>query len=402
MKHSLVIGISSGIAAYKIIGLLRRLQGKFDISVIMTDHAKSMISPMEFKKIPGVSVYSELFPKDFDYKKILKKREVEHIRLADAADLVVIAPATANILAKIAHGLADDLLTTTILATQAPILICPSMNVYMWQKEIVQENIKKLIKKGHYVLSPDKGMLACGYEGIGRLADTKKIISEINHLITVKNSLVGKKIMITAGGTSESIDPVRVITNRGSGKMGLALTGECNRRGAGVILVRSKNSIVAQSRVEEIPFETVEDLSKIIKDRIKNCDAIFHTAAVSDFKPVKKFSTKIKSSQKLTLDLIPTDKIINKIKFWNPKILLIGFKAVFQKTDREMIKIGKDLLQETKSDFVAVNDVGKSGIGFGTDDNEMILISAKGQIRKIDKASKQTVSNKMLEVIFGI
>lgn len=401
-KPTIIIGVSAGIAAYKIIELIRHLKDLYNISVIMTDHAKLMISPSEFKKIPGVSVFSELFPKNFDYKKILKKREVEHVRLADAADLVVIAPATANLIAKIAHGLADDLLTTTILATKAPVLICPSMNLHMWQKEIVQENLKKIIKNGSYILSPDKGRLACGDEGIGRLADNHKIISEINHLITVKNSLVGKKIMITAGGTSESIDPVRVITNRGSGKMGLALAGECKIRGADVTLLRSNNSIVAQYQIEEKLFETVDDLSKLIRNNISDYDVIFHTAAVADFKPEYIFSSKIKSGQKLTLDLIPTDKIINKIKFWNPKILLIGFKAVFQKTDREMIKIGKDLLQETKSDFIAVNDVGKNGIGFGADDNEMILVSAKGQIMKIDKASKQTVSNKMLEAIFGI
>src|SRR3989338_11713493 len=171
MKKTIVIGISSGIAAYKIIGLLRRLQGKFDISVIMTDHARSMISPMEFKKIPGVSVFCELFPKDFDYKKILKKKRVNHIGLADSADLVLIAPATANIIAKIAHGLADDLLTTTILATQAPVLICPSMNLHMWQNETVQENIRKIMEKGYHILPPDSGNLACGYIGVGKLAD---------------------------------------------------------------------------------------------------------------------------------------------------------------------------------------------------------------------------------------
>lgn len=400
-KPTIIIGVSAGIAAYKIIELIRRLT-KYDISVIMTDHAKSMISQSEFKKIPGVSVFSELFPKDFDYQKVLITRRVDHIRLADSADLVVIAPATANIIAKIAHGLADDLLTTTILATRAPILICPSMNLHMWQNETVQENIRKIMEKGYYILPPDSGELACGYEGVGRLADRDKIIREINHIILVKNSLSGKKIMVTAGGTSESIDPVRVITNRGSGKMGRALAVESVKRGAQVLLVRPKNSNVVQYHAEEIVFETVEDLLEIIKRKIINCDVIFHTAAVSDFKPVKKFSSKIKSNKMLTLDFIPTDKIISKIKIWNPKVLLVGFKAVFHKTDSEMIEIGKDLLHQTKSDYIAVNDTGRDDIGFGADNNEIILISGKGAVVKIDKSSKQNVSNKMLEAIFGI
>ncbi len=401
LKPIIIIGISSGIAAYKIIELIHRLN-KYDISVIMTDHAKSMIPQSEFKKIPGISVFSELFPKGFNYQKILEKRQVDHIRLADSADIMVIAPATANIIAKIAHGLADDLLTTTILATQAPVLICPSMNLHMWQNETVQENLGKIMKKGYYILPPDSGELACGYEGVGRLADTDKIIREINHIIFVKNSLSGKKIMITAGGTSESIDPVRIITNRGSGKMGTALALESVKRSAEVMLIRSKNSNVAQYQDEEIVFETVEDLSEIIRVKIINCDVIFHTAAVSDFKPVKKFSSKINSKKMLTLDFIPTDKIISKIKIWNPKVLLVGFKAVFHKTDREMIKIGKDLLHETKSDFIAVNDIGRDDIGFGVDSNEIILISCKGAVVKIDKTSKQNVASRMLETIFSI
>lgn len=402
MKHSLVIGISSGIAAYKIIGLLRQLKDKYDISVIMTEHAKFMVAPSEIKKIPGVSVYNELFPKGFSYKKILKKRRINHIDLADRADLIIIAPATANIIAKIAHGLADDLLTTTILATQAPILICPSMNVNMWQNETVQENVSKIIKKGMYLLPPDSGDLACGYKGVGRLQESNKIISEINHILFVKNSLSGKKIMVTAGGTSESIDPVRIITNRGSGKMGIALASESVKRGAEVVLIRPKNSNVVQYKAEDILFETGEDLSEIIRINIANYDLIFHTAAVSDFKPLKKFSSKIDSKKKLRLDFIPTDKIIRKIKIWNPKVLLVGFKAVFHKTDSEMIKIGKDLLHETKSDYIAVNDIGQDGIGFGADNNEIILISGKGTVLKIDKTSKQNVAVRILEAIFHI
>src|SRR3989338_10483754 len=402
MKKTIVIGISSGIAAYKIIGLLRRLQGKFDISVIMTDHARSMISPMEFKKIPGVSVFCELFPKDFDYKKILKKKRVNHIALADQADLVVIAPATANIIAKIAHGLADDLLTTTILATKAPLLICPSMNTHMWENPIVQQNLNTLESSGMHILHPDSGELACGYTGVGRLADCNKIIREIHQIIAIKKSLSGKKIMITAGGTYESIDPVRVITNRGSGKMGIALATECVKRCAEVMLIRSKNSNVVQHQAKEILFETVEDLSEIIRMKITNYDVIFHTAAVSDFKPLKKFSSKIDSKKMLTLDFIPTDKIISKIKIWNPKVLLVGFKAVFHKTDSEIINIGKDLLHETKSDYIAVNDIGQDGIGFGADNNEIILISCKDSIVKIDKTSKQNVAVRILEAMFHI
>ena len=208
--------------------------------------------------------------------------------------------------------------------------------------------------------------------------------------------------MITAGGTYESIDPVRVITNRGSGKMGIALATECVKRCAEVMLIRSKNSNVVQHQAKEILFETVEDLSEIIRMKITNYDVIFHTAAVSDFKPLKKFSSKIDSKKMLTLDFIPTDKIISKIKIWNPKVLLVGFKAVFHKTDSEMINIGKDLLHETKSDYIVVNDIGQDGIGFGADNNEIILISCKDSIVKIDKTSKQNVAVRILEAMFHI
>lgn len=403
MKQTVVIGISSGIAAYKIVDLIKILKKmKINIEIVMTEAAAKMFGEKIFEEAAGKKVYTGLIPSDFDYKEVLQNREVEHIKLADSASLFVVAPATANIIAKIAHGLADDLLTTTILATLAPILICPSMNVNMWQNETVQENVSKIIKKGMYLLPPDSGDLACGYKGVGRLRESNKIISEINHILFVKNSLSGKKIMVTAGGTSEAIDPVRIITNRGSGKMGIALASESVKRGAEVVLIRSKNSNVVQYKAEEILFETGEDLSEIIRIKIVNYDLIFHTAAVSDFKPLKKFSSKIDSKKKLRLDFIPTDKIIRKIKIWNPKVLLVGFKAVFHKTDREMIKIGKDLLHETKSDYIAVNDIGQDGIGFGADNNEIILISGKGAVLKIDKTSKQNVAVRILEAIYHI
>lgn len=214
-KTVVVIGISSGIAAYKILDLIKILKaGDCEIYVIMTKHAAMMVDSEEFAKISGHKVYIDLFPKGFDYRKVLKTREVEHIQLADSASLFIIAPATANIIAKIAVGVADDFLTTSLLATIAPVFIYPSMNPHMWSNPIVQENIKKLKQIGYHIFSPATGLLACGYQGMGRLPDVKFIAEEIFQFLKQENKLKGKKIIVTAGGTVEEIDKVRVITNK--------------------------------------------------------------------------------------------------------------------------------------------------------------------------------------------
>src|SRR3989338_2246341 len=225
---------------------------------------------------------------------------------------MVIAPATANIIGKLAHGIADDYLTTTALAVTAPIIICPSMNVNMWSNPLVQENLTKLKSVGYQVIEPKQGMLACGYEGAGRLEDVKIIKSEVLKQINRTNSLKGKKIIITAGGTMEKIDEVRFITNRSSGKMGVALAEECYLRGANVLLLRAKNSIYPRYLIKEKIFNTAEELLQLIKVNIGGVDLFFQTAAISDFKVDRSFKGKLSSDQSINLKLIPQIKIVDE------------------------------------------------------------------------------------------
>jgi len=401
-KSTVVIGISSGIAAYKVLDLIKLLQKKkVNVYVIMTEHATQMIATSEFEKATGNKVYTTPFPKSFDYRQVLKKREVEHIKIAEESSLFVIAPATANIIGKIANGLADDFLTTTLLATTAPILICPSMNPHMWNSPIFQENLSKLKKIGYYILPPEFGRLACGYEGIGRLPDMKIIAEEIFRFLDKRVRLSGQKIMVTAGGTSEPIDAVRVIANRASGKMGVSIAEECYLQGAEVLLLRAKNSVSARFNIKEELFETAKDLSLLIEKHVKQYAVLFHTAAVADFLPEKKYQEKIDSNSSLRLKLIPTPKILHMIKSWSPKILLIGFKAVYNEKEKDLVRIGIDKLKESRSDYIIVNDVGKEGIGFGSDENEVYIIADYGLMAKIKQAPKREIARKILKYILG-
>lgn len=397
--NSIVIGISSGIAVYKIPDLIKILQKKkIEVTVVMTKSATDMVPKKEFEKVTGKKVYTTLFPEQFDYKKILKKREVDHIRIADMASLFVLAPATANIIGKIAHGIADDFLTTTVLATTAPVLFCPSMNVHMWENPIVQENIHILEKRGYYFLHPDTGSLACGYTGVGRLAAVEKIAAEIFHFLSSQNKLKGKKIIVTAGGTSEPIDAVRIITNRSSGKMGIALAEECYKRGADVLLLRSTSSVDTCYPMKKEMYETGKDLEKLIKKNIHTYDTIIHNAAVSDYAPQKVYGKKLDSRKPLTLRLETTVKILSQVKKWNPQIKLIGFKAVYKETEKNLVEKGVEKLTESHADYIIVNDVGKEGVGFNSDENEVYIIGRKGLVQKIKKAQKADIAKKIIEI----
>ena len=336
---TVLLGVSSGIAAYKCLDLIRQLRSEgVEVFVIMTEAAAEMIPTMYFEEASGHKVSVKLFEEGFDYREVLKFRKVEHIQLADAADVMVIAPATANIIAKLANGLADDFLTTTSLAVTAPIIICPSMNVNMWNNPVVQENIDKLRKHGVQIINPDSGMLACGYEGVGRLADVQAIKNEILSQLNYANSLKGKKIIVTAGGTMEKIDEVRYITNKASGRMGVAIAEECYLRGAEVLLLRAKNSVKPRYLTKEELFTSAKDLFNLVKKHTKNYDVFYHTAAVSDFSVGNSFKGKLSSKKALTLKLEPQIKIINQIKKFNPKISLIAFKAEYTANKKELVQ----------------------------------------------------------------
>lgn len=400
MKKNILIGVTSGIAAYKVLDLIKSLKNKgHEIFVIMTKRATEMISLKDFEKASGNKVYVNLFEKNFDYKEVLKRRKVEHIELADKTDVMVIAPATANIIGKLAHGIADDFLTTTTLAVTAPIIICPSMNVNMWNNPIVQENVAKLKSIGHQIIEPAVGMLACGYKGVGRLEDVKIIKNEVLKQIRRSDSLKGKKIIITAGGTIEKIDEVRFIANRSSGKMGVAIAEECYLRGADVLLLRAKSSVAPRYLIKEKIFNTAEELLLLIKENLKNTDFFYQVAAVSDYKVEQSFEGKLSSKKSVTLELIPQIKIINQIKKLSPKTALIAFKAEYNLGKKSLVKKALEKLKEAEADAVIINDISREDRGFESDNNEVYIVSSDKSVKKIPLSSKREIGKKIVEYL---
>jgi len=400
MRKNILIGVTAGIAGYKVLDLIKLLKSEgCGVFVIMTKGATEMISKKDFEKASGNKVYINLFENNFNYKEVLKNRKVEHIKLADKCDIMVIAPATANIIGKLANGIADDCLTTTALAVTAPIIICPSMNVNMWNNPIVQENLNKLKSVGYQIINPTVGLLACGYEGVGRLENIEIINKEIIKLLKRNNSLKDKKVMITSGGTIEKIDEVRSITNRSSGKMGVAIAEECYLHGADVLFLRAKSSARPRYLMKEKIFETAEELLQLIKVNIDGTDIFFQVAAVSDFKVDKIIKGKISSDNSVNLKLIPQIKIINQIKKLSPKTTLIAFKAEYGLSEKELIEEATNKLKESDADFVIANDISRSDRGFESDDNEVYIISKNKPVKKIPLTSKREVAKDIIDYI---
>lgn len=399
MNKTVLLGVSGGIAAYKALEIVKLLKKKsVDVFIIPTKSALQMVSIEEFKRVSDNPVFYNLFEKNFDYKDVLKNRTVDHIQLAHKANLFVIAPATANIIGKIAHGIADDYLTTTLLASTCEVLVCPSMNVHMWQNPAVSENIRLLEQRGYHIIGPDPGPLACGYEGEGRLREAKKIVEEILIHLSKTDVLKGQKVIITAGGTVEKIDEVRIITNRSSGKMGAALAEACYLYGADVLLLRAKNAVKPRFLIKEKVFVTAANLSELIEKYVKDATLLFHAAAVSDFK-VATYKGKISSDKSVLLELKPQEKIVNKIKKINPKISLIAFKAEYKLSEKSLIQKSMKKLKESHADCVVANDIGQKDGGFESDSNEVHVIMQNGKTYKIPHNSKSVVAKRILDIL---
>ncbi|MBI2647339.1 bifunctional phosphopantothenoylcysteine decarboxylase/phosphopantothenate--cysteine ligase CoaBC [Candidatus Woesearchaeota archaeon] len=400
-NKTIVIGVTGGIACYKVLDLikeLRKLGSK--VHVIMTEASTHLVDGKDFKKASGNEVQISLFHPKINYIAYIKKNKpIKHISLADIADLFLICPATANVIGKIANGIADDLLTTSITATIAPVVICPAMNVKMWKNPIVQDNVKKLKKLNYHFVEPEYGELACGYKGIGRLANFRKILERIKLLLKQRNDLKGKKIVVTAGATIEAIDPVRIMTNRSSGKTGTKIAEQAFLRGADVILLIGYNSVEPSYNLKKERFTTVDDLFNKIKKNIKNIDILIHSAAVSDFTANNKHSTKIRSGKELHLELTQTTKIFEKLKNINQKIFLVGFKAEHNVSKNFLVQSAYDILKKADADLVVANDVGKDGRGFDVDTNEVFIVSKENDIKHIRLVDKRVVADKILDTI---
>lgn len=392
-NKTIVLGVTGGIAAYKTVELVSRLKKLgAEIHVIMTESATKFVTPLTFQTLSQNVVMVETF-QSIEYWK------VEHISLAQKADLFVVAPATANIIGKIANGIADDMLSTTIMATKADKFIVPAMNTQMYVNPIVQENIKKLRKLGYRIMEPDSGLLACGDVGIGKFPSPAAIEKEILNYFNREKDLAGKKILITAGPTCEAIDPVRFITNHSTGKMGYAIATEAVERGAEVILISGPTSLKVPEGVCTKFVTSTEEMYKRVMEYFPLADIIIKSAAVADYRPKQVSKEKIKKTQKELMLILEKNKDIacelGKIK--GDKIL-IGFAAETQ----NLIDNAKAKIKKKNLDFIVANDLTQNGAGFEGDTNIVKIIDKEGNILSLPKTSKKEVAREILNQVVKI
>jgi len=398
-KKTLIIGVTSGIAVYKSLELVRSLRKSgLRPVVIMTEQATRVLDPVRFEKASGNTVYVKLFERGFDYRKVLRSRKVDHIKIGQEALAFIIAPATANIIAKLAYGIADDFLTTTALATSAPLLIFPSMNTRMWEHPTVKKNIATLKRAGHRVFDPSIGALACGDEGLGRLPDVDIMKKEILASLNQQETLRGLRVLVTAGGTIEPIDTVRHITNKSSGKMGAAIADACYERGARVTLLKARSAVAPHASIVVKEFLTADDLLRLIKTHQSPFDIVYHTAAISDFKVKNTPRKKMPSDRMVTLALEPRDKIYPAFKKRYPKAKVVLFKAEDARTERALLKAGKKKLKESGCDAVVVNGIREKNAGFDSDYNSALIVSRTG-IKKLTRAPKKDIADKLVHYL---
>ncbi len=394
-NKKILLGVSGGIAAYKACEVTRRLTERgAEVRVILTKAAEKFVTALSFQALSQHPVHSDLF-------NLTEESEMGHIKLADEADLFLIAPATADLLAKLATGLADDLLTTAALVTRAPLLFAPSMNVNMWEKEVVQENIRKLQSRGCQMIEPAEGYLACGWEGKGRLAEPETIVAAVVERLrgpfgtSKKKTLAGKKVLINAGPTREYLDPVRYISNPSSGKMGFALAAAARRRGAEVTLVAGPVSLPTPEGVRRIDVVSAEEMHKACRKAFPSCDLFIASAAVGDYTPTLKLDKKMKKSdQKLSLDLKPSLDILRSLGAEKKKgQVLIGFAAETEKLRR----YAEEKLKKKHLDLIVANDVSRSDVGFSSESNQVTLFFREGKPKSLAKMPKSAVAEAILE-----
>ena len=388
----MIIGVTGGIACYKAVELVRLLvKDSLAVQVIMTRAAMEFVTPLTFQTLSGKPVVTETF-------NLTQESEIGHINLADSADLFVIAPATANVIGKIAAGIADDLLTTVLMATQAPVLIAPAMNIHMYENPILQENIRKLRRIGYHFMEPAEGYLACGYEGKGRLPEPEKILEEIRSLLR-KKDLLGERFLITAGPSREPLDPVRYISNRSSGKMGYALARAAVRRGAGVVLVSGPSAIEPPSAVRLIPVNTAAEMRRAVLEQFPECTAVIMAAAVADYRPVDASSKKLKRGKApLDIRLEPNPDILRELGRRKNGKLLVGFAAETE----ELIANATRKLHEKNLDLIVANDVTQAGGGFDGDTNIATIVDRSGASDSLSLMTKDELADRIYDHLLAL
>ena len=388
-----VLGVTAGIAAYKAAEFVRLLvKEEADVHVVMTQNAQKFIAPLTFQTLSGNPVITDPFA-------LLEDAEIGHIALADLAELVVILPATANIIGKIANGIADDFLSTMVMATRAPVLFVPSMNVNMWENKALQRNIETLLELGYHLLEPGEGELACHWYGKGRLPELTEVIEKMEDLFSPKD-LRGKQILITAGPTQEAIDPVRFITNRSSGKMGYALAQMARRRGAEVILISGPVPLPLPRRdIKFVSVRSAEEMEKAVFANLKGSSVVIMAAAVSDYRPKVISKRKIKKGDSDTsLALERTDDILRKLGKRKGNRILVGFAAETE----DLIANAQKKLKGKNLDLIVANDVTKPGAGFASDTNQVKILYPSGKVKDHPLMSKAEVSRFILDDVLSL
>ncbi len=390
--RTVLLGVTGGIAVYKAVELLRLLvRSGADVHVIMTSAAMEFVTPLTFQTLSGNPVSTELF-------NLYQESEIGHISLADRADIFVIAPATANIIGKIAGGIADDLLTTTVMASKAPLLIAPAMNVNMYENSIYRENEEKLRRHGVLFVPPEDGELACGVTAKGRLAGAEVILEAISDALSPKD-LKGQRILITAGPTREELDPVRYITNHSSGQMGFDLARVARSRGADVLLVFGPTSLKPPTGVELVPVTTALEMRDAVLGRVEGCTVVIKAAAVADYRPVQRHDDKIKKKGgHLTIELEKNPDILAELGSLERRPLLVGFAA--ETTELQANAALK--LQSKNLDMIIANDVTQEGAGFNVPTNIARILHRDGRVESLEKMKKEELASLILDRIRDI
>ena len=388
-KH-IIVAVSAGIAAYKAIEVVSRLRKKgAEVKVVMTQNATHIASPLTFGEISGHPVALDMFEQVHQW-------DVEHIALATWADAYVVVPATANVIGKIYAGIADDMLTTTIMATKAPKYLCPAMNTEMYNNPITQRNLEGLRSLGYHIMDPAEGWLACGITGVGRLPEPEAIVDWLEAKMCSTNELEGTTILVTAGGTQESIDPVRYIGNRSSGKMGYAIAEQAAHMGAKVILVSAPTSLPIPSGVDFISVDSAVSMQEAVEARYNDVNVVIMAAAVSDFRVLHKAEQKIKKMESMTIELVKNPDILQGLGSKKSHQILVGFAAETE----HVIKYGQDKVAKKNLDMLVANDVSKSNAGFNVDTNEGYFLYPDKEPKEMPNMKKSDLARHILiEVI---
>jgi len=392
----ITLGVTGGVAAYKAAELVRRLQTDgFTVQVVMTKGAREFITPLTFAALSGQKVITDLFASESSGEDNLDSA-IEHIAVAQRTDLLLVAPATANVLAKFARGIADDFLTTLYLATTAPVVVAPAMNVNMWNHAATQENVEMLRARGVRIVDPDEGYLACGMTGSGRLAGQEQIVAAVREVLQLKRDLEGQTVLVTAGPTCEDLDPVRYITNRSSGKMGYAVAEAAAQRGATTILVTGPTALETPANVERIDVRTAQDMHRAVAMKFHQCSIAIFAAAVADYRPAQVLDQKIKRNKDpFTLSLEPTPDILATAAKSKGDRLIVGFAAETQNVGENARK----KLAAKNADLIVANDVTAEGAGFDLDTNIVTLFARDGRDLPLPKLTKREVAQRILDEV---